>query len=99
MSIEMSEALPADSPAKISVRVEKISKNFGPFKALDRVSFEMRQGEVLGFLGPNGAGKTTTVRILTGFFRQVREKSGLGTLKCSSTRAKPNSGSDTFRSP
>lgn len=54
------------SPVK--VRVEKISKEFGKHRVIDGVSFELRQGEVLGFLGPNGAGKTTTMRILTGFF-------------------------------
>ncbi len=50
------------------LRVENISKVFGRLRALDRVSFEVQKGEVLGFLGPNGAGKTTAVRILTGFF-------------------------------
>src|SRR3954469_19293649 len=40
---------------------------FAGVTALERVSFEARPGEVLGFLGPNGAGKTTTMRILTGF--------------------------------
>jgi ABC-2 type transport system ATP-binding protein len=40
-------------------------KRFGPTVAVDRVSFEVGQGEVVGFLGPNGAGKTTTIRILT----------------------------------
>ncbi len=52
----------------VRIRVENISKRFGKFQAIDQVSFELRQGEVLGFLGPNGAGKTTTMRILTGFF-------------------------------
>jgi ABC-2 type transport system ATP-binding protein len=50
------------------VRVENISKRFGRLTALDSISFEIRQGEILGFLGPNGAGKTTAIRILTGFF-------------------------------
>ena len=49
------------------IRVNNLSKNFGARLAVDNISFEARQGEVLGFLGPNGAGKTTTMRILTGY--------------------------------
>lgn len=59
---------------KTLLKVEQISKNFGPIKALDKVSFEMKEGEVLGFLGPNGAGKTTAMRILTGFFPPTQGK-------------------------
>jgi len=44
-----------------------LTKNFGSFRALDKVSFEVSKGEVVGFLGPNGAGKSTTMRILTCF--------------------------------
>jgi ABC-2 type transport system ATP-binding protein len=49
------------------IRVNELSKSFGLRKAIDGISFEARQGEILGFLGPNGAGKTTTMRILTGY--------------------------------
>jgi ABC-2 type transport system ATP-binding protein len=49
------------------IEVSELSKSFGPIRALDRVSFRVEEGEVLGFLGPNGAGKSTTMRILTGF--------------------------------
>ncbi|MBI4955782.1 MAG: ATP-binding cassette domain-containing protein [Myxococcales bacterium] len=42
-----------------------LTKSYGSFRALDRVSFKVRRGEVVGFLGPNGAGKSTTMRILT----------------------------------
>ncbi len=47
------------------IRVEQLSKAFGPTLAVDRISFQVAQGEVVGFLGPNGAGKTTTIRVLT----------------------------------
>jgi ABC-2 type transport system ATP-binding protein len=44
-----------------------LSKSFGSFRALDKINFEVRRGEIVGFLGPNGAGKSTTMRILTCF--------------------------------
>ncbi len=48
------------------VQAEEVSRSFGSIRALDRVSLEVRPGEVFDLLGPNGAGKTTLVRILTG---------------------------------
>jgi ABC-2 type transport system ATP-binding protein len=48
------------------VLVENISRRFGNFLAVDRVSFEIFPGEVVGYLGPNGCGKTTTIRMLLG---------------------------------
>lgn len=47
--------------------IRNISKHFGPFVAVDNVSFKASRGEVLGFLGPNGAGKSTTMKMVTGF--------------------------------
>jgi ABC-2 type transport system ATP-binding protein len=47
--------------------VEHINKRFGSFQALSNVSFEINQGEIVGFLGKNGAGKTTLMRIITSF--------------------------------
>ena len=49
------------------IHVEHLSKMYGTFRALNDISFDVAQGEVVGFLGPNGAGKTTTMRILTGY--------------------------------
>src|SRR3990172_7253529 len=49
------------------IQVEGVSKKFGMVTAVDKVSFSIAKGEVVGFLGPNGAGKTTTMRILTGY--------------------------------
>src|SRR5271167_4789023 len=49
------------------IKVENLSKAFGPKLAVDRISFTVERGEVLGFLGPNGAGKSTTMRMITGF--------------------------------
>ena len=50
------------------IRVQNLTKSFGPKKAVDDISFEVGKGEVLGFLGPNGAGKSTTMRMITGFY-------------------------------
>lgn len=49
------------------IEVRGLSKQYGPHKAIDQISFSIKKGEVVGFLGPNGAGKTTTMRIITGF--------------------------------
>ncbi|MBU6341020.1 MAG: gliding motility-associated ABC transporter ATP-binding subunit GldA [Bacteroidetes bacterium] len=54
----------------MSVKVQHLSKNYALQRAVDDVSFEAQQGEVLGFLGPNGAGKTTTMKIITGYLPQ-----------------------------
>ena len=51
----------------VMIYANDLSKSFGSFRAVDRISFEVRRGEVVGFLGPNGAGKSTTMRILTCF--------------------------------
>src|SRR5436190_16170701 len=49
------------------IRVENLTKAFGPKLAVNGVSFSVERGEVLGFLGPNGAGKSTSMRMITGF--------------------------------
>jgi ABC-2 type transport system ATP-binding protein len=49
------------------IEVQHLSKKYGPFTAVDDVSFRAESGEIMGFLGPNGAGKTTTMRIITGY--------------------------------
>ena len=57
----------ADSDAdEVVVTARELTRTFGSFTAVDRVSFEVSRGEIFGFLGSNGAGKTTTIRILCG---------------------------------
>ncbi len=49
-----------------AIRLRRVSKSFGPVRALDGLTLSVNEGTVFGFLGPNGAGKTTTIRVLTG---------------------------------
>ncbi len=49
------------------ITIDGLTKRFGPFTAVDNISFSVGSGEVLGFLGPNGAGKSTTMKMLTGY--------------------------------
>jgi len=58
-----------------AVRVKNLTKTFGKFVAVDRISFAVERGEIFGFLGPNGAGKSTTIRMLCGI---ITPSSGSG---------------------
>jgi ABC-2 type transport system ATP-binding protein len=49
------------------IEISHLTKRYGPFTAVDNLSFKVAPGAELGFLGPNGAGKTTTMRMIAGF--------------------------------
>lgn len=53
------------------LQVQSVTKTFGGIKALNRVSFDVFEGEVLGIIGPNGSGKTTVVNCITGFIKKT----------------------------
>ncbi len=61
----------------VAVTLQNLERRFGDFKAVDRISLEVRQGEIFGFLGPNGAGKSTTIRMLCGLLEPT---GGSGTV-------------------
>jgi len=63
--------------AQNSIIAEELTYQYGDLIAVDKISFHVAEGEILGFLGPNGAGKTTTVKMLTG---QLKPKAGKATL-------------------
>ena len=49
------------------IQVKNVTKKYGKFVAVDNISFEVKDGEILGLLGPNGAGKSTTMNMITGY--------------------------------
>lgn len=51
----------------MNIRIENLSKRYGLQTAVDKISFEVKTGEILGFLGPNGAGKSTSMKMITGY--------------------------------
>ena len=56
------------------IQVENITKKYGSFTAVNDISFEIEDGEIVGFLGPNGAGKSTTMNMITGFIEPTSGK-------------------------
>jgi len=49
------------------IQIQELTKDYGSLRAVNRISFQVQEGEILGFLGPNGAGKSTTLRIMTSY--------------------------------
>ena len=60
--------------SEYAVAVENLEKRFGDFQAVNKVSFQVKRGEIFGFLGPNGAGKSTTIRMLCGILAPTAGK-------------------------
>jgi ABC-2 type transport system ATP-binding protein len=73
----MTSAAPSARPAEPTIEVRELTRRFGTLVAVDRVTFDARRGEILGFLGPNGAGKSTTIRLLLSL---IRPTSGTATV-------------------
>ncbi len=64
------------------VVIRELSKHYGEFVALDRLSLTLDRGSILGFIGPNGAGKTTTIRILVGLARPTSGSATIAGADC-----------------
>jgi len=63
-----------------AVQMRDLVKRFGDFVAVDRVTMDVRRGEIFGFLGPNGAGKSTTIRMLCGLLAPTSGSATVGGL-------------------
>jgi ABC-2 type transport system ATP-binding protein len=61
-----------------AIEVKELTRKFGAFTAVDRVSFQVEEGEIFGFLGANGAGKSTTIRMLCGLLRPTSGTATVG---------------------
>jgi len=64
------------------IKTDGLTKDYGRVRALDNLSLEVQEGEVLGFLGPNGSGKTTTIRLLLDLIRPTRGSASIGGFDC-----------------
>lgn len=64
------------------IRTDELTKKYGAFVALDRLSIEVGRGQILGFIGPNGAGKTTTIKILVGLARPTSGTATVAGIDC-----------------
>ncbi len=60
--------------SRVMIEARGISKYYGPFVAVENISFSISEGQIVAFLGPNGAGKSTTMKILTGFLAASQGK-------------------------
>ncbi|MEK9138659.1 MAG: ATP-binding cassette domain-containing protein, partial [Bacteroidota bacterium] len=61
-----------------AIEVRELTKKFGSFTAVDKVSFNVKRGEIFGFLGANGAGKSTTIRMLCGLLQSTSGTASVG---------------------
>jgi ABC-2 type transport system ATP-binding protein len=68
----------AESNSDVMIEAKGLCKYYGPFAAIENVSFSIPRGQVAAFLGPNGAGKSTTMKILTGFLSATNGSARIG---------------------
>jgi ABC-2 type transport system ATP-binding protein len=64
------------------IEIKELTKKYGDFTALDRLTMSIRRGQILGFIGPNGAGKTTTIKVLVGLARPTSGHASIAGVDC-----------------
>jgi ABC-2 type transport system ATP-binding protein len=69
-----------ESQANVMIEAKGLSKYYGPFVAIEDISFSIPEGQIVAFLGPNGAGKSTTMKILTGYLAPSEGSAALAGL-------------------
>jgi len=70
------------------LETKELTKRYGDFVALDKLSIHVERGQILGFIGPNGAGKTTTIKILVGLSRPTSGSATIAGVSCSENASK-----------
>src|SRR5947208_11188446 len=70
------------SSAQPAVEIKGLTKKYGGFLALDRLTMSVERGQILGFIGPNGAGKTTAIKILVGLARPTSGSATVAGTDC-----------------
>src|SRR2546428_4050088 len=70
------------SPGRPVVEIKELTKKYGDFVALERLSLWAERGQILGFVGPNGAGKPTTIKILVGLARPTSGSASIAGVDC-----------------
>src|SRR5438132_560590 len=65
-----------------AIEIKELTKKYGHFVALDRLTLSVERGQILGFVGPNGAGKTTTIKILVGLARPTSGTATIAGVSC-----------------
>ncbi len=69
-----------EASSRVMIEAQGLSKYFGPFVAIEGISFSVQEGQVVAFLGPNGAGKSTTMKILTGYLAPSEGRASIAGL-------------------
>src|SRR6516162_7834673 len=70
------------NPGSLVIETKELTKKYGPFVALDRLTMSVERGQILGFIGPNGAGKTTAIKILVGLARPTSGSAQVAGTDC-----------------